>query len=90
MRNDASKVLVCYATGTGCTKGVAERIAAMLRRTGLQVDVKPFERHPDPARYDAIVAGSGTRAGSWHPIAKKWMTKNAPTLKIGRMTVAGN
>ena len=81
MKEDTSKVLVCYATGTGCTKGIAERIGEMLARTGMRVDVAPFESNPDPAGYDAVVAGSGTRAGSWHPVAKQWMTRNAVTLK---------
>jgi menaquinone-dependent protoporphyrinogen oxidase len=45
------------------------------------VDVEPFESKLDAAGYDAIVAGSGTRAGSWHPAAKKWMERNASVLK---------
>lgn len=78
---DTGKVLVCYATGTGCTKGVAERIGETLSREGLRVDVAPFDSNLSPAGYDAVVAGSGTRAGSWHPVAKKWMARNAPALK---------
>jgi menaquinone-dependent protoporphyrinogen oxidase len=76
-----SKVLVCYATGTGCTKGVAERIGETLAREGARVEVASFKSSPDPAGYAAIVAGSGTRAGSWHPVAKRWMTRNAIALK---------
>lgn len=76
-----SKVLVVYATGTGCTAGVAERIGETLAGKGMRVDVEPFESRPEPGAYDAIVAGSGTRAGSWHAAAKKWMIHNAPALK---------
>jgi menaquinone-dependent protoporphyrinogen oxidase len=81
MTADTSRVLICYATGTGCTAGVAERIGDTLAREGMQVDVLPFGSDPDPTAYDAVVAGSGTRAGNWHPVARKWVTRNAPTLK---------
>lgn len=78
--NESTRVLVCYATGTGCTRGVAERIGETLAHDGARVDVMPFSSAPDPASYDAIVAGSGTRAGNWHPVAKKWLTRNAAAL----------
>jgi menaquinone-dependent protoporphyrinogen oxidase len=81
MERDTGRVLVCYATGTGCTKGVAERIGEALARAGLLADVEPFAQTGDLRPYDAIVAGSGTRAGAWHPAAKKWMVRNAPALK---------
>lgn len=74
-------LLVCYASGTGCTKGVAERIGEVLARTGVRVDVAPMKSNPDPTGYDAVVAGSGTRAGSWHPVAKKWLTRRASALE---------
>lgn len=80
MAETMNRVLVCYASGTGCTKGVAEWIGATLERTGARVDVKPFGSS-DPDGYDAVVAGSGTRAGSWHPAAKRWMARHASTLK---------
>lgn len=81
MAEHTSKVLVGYASGTGCTKGVAERIGETLARAGARVDVAPFASAPDPAAYDAVVAGSGTRAGSWHPVAKKWVARHASALK---------
>jgi menaquinone-dependent protoporphyrinogen oxidase len=81
MSEHTSRVLVGYSSGTGCTQGVAERIGETLARIGAHVDVRPFESSPDPAGYDAIVAGSGTRAGSWMPGAKKWATRNAAALQ---------
>lgn len=80
MNGSGTKVLVCYVSGTGCTKGVAERIGDTLSRSGLSVDVSPIDAKPDPARYDAIVAGSGIRAGQWQPAAKKWLARNATVL----------
>jgi menaquinone-dependent protoporphyrinogen oxidase len=76
-----SKVLVVYWTGTGCTAGVAERIGKTLAAAGMRVDVKPFDSKLEPAGYDAVVAGSGARAGSWHVAAKKWVVRNAAALK---------
>ncbi|HEY3317124.1 MAG TPA: flavodoxin domain-containing protein [Coriobacteriia bacterium] len=76
-----SKVLVAYATGSGCTAGVAEKIGATLASKGIEVDVVPVDSKSEPAGYDAVVAGSGVRAGSWHPRAKKWVARNASALK---------
>ena len=80
MGENTGKILVCYASGTGCTQGVAERIGTTLARTNVRVDVASFASNPDPVAYDAVVAGSGTRAGSWQPVAKKWLTRNAAAL----------
>ncbi len=76
-----SKVLVVYESGTGCTAGVAERIGNALSARGARVDVMPFDSKPDPAGYEAVVAGCGARAGSWHGAAKKWVVANASALK---------
>ena len=76
-----STVLVAYASGTGCTAEVAERIGETLSRCGATVDVRPYEEVPELSAYDAVLAGSGVRAGSWHPRAKKWIATNAEALK---------
>jgi menaquinone-dependent protoporphyrinogen oxidase len=87
MSADTSRVLVCYASGTGCTQGVAERIGETLAGAGLGVDVRPIDSSPDPTGYDAIVAGSGTRAGGWMPVAKKWTTRNAAVLSAKPLAI---
>lgn len=76
-----ASVLVTYATKTGCTRGVAERIGAALGEGGASVDVVPAEDKPDPSGYDAVVLGSGVRAGSWHGSASGWLKANAAALQ---------
>lgn len=74
-------VLVVYGTKTGCTAGIAERIGQTLAELGAEVDVKRVEDKPDAAAYDAVVVGSGVRAGSWHGSVKAWVTAQADALK---------
>ncbi len=76
-----SKVLVVYGTGSGCTTGVAERIGKALAEKGASVEVVPAKDAPAPEGYDAVVVGSGIRAGQWHAPVKEWVAKNAGTLK---------
>lgn len=76
-----SKILVVYGTKTGCTGGIAEKIAETLAASGATVDVRPAGDKPDPSGYDAVVVGSGIRAGSWHTSVKEWVAANAETLK---------
>jgi menaquinone-dependent protoporphyrinogen oxidase len=57
-------VLVVYASRHGGTRGVAERIGAVLRSDGLEADVVAADRaEVDDA--DAVVVGSGVYMGSW-------------------------
>jgi len=76
-----SKALVVYGTGTGCTAEIAERIGATLAASGATVEVVPAKGAPVPAGYDAVLVGSGIRAGSWHQPVKEWVAKNAAALK---------
>jgi len=76
-----SKVLVVYGTKSGCTTGVAEEIGKTLAAEGASVDVVPAERAGDPSGYDAVVVGSGIRAGQWHEVVRTWVAGNAESLK---------
>lgn len=76
-----SKVLVVYGTGTGCTQGIAERIGEALGEAGAEVSVVNAKDAPKPDGYDAVLVGSGVRAGNWHPPVKAWVTGNAEVLK---------
>ena len=75
------KTLVVYGTKSGCTEGIAQRIGERFAAAGSSVEVFPAEQAPDPSAYDAVVVGSGVRAGSWHSAAKSWVETNAASLK---------
>lgn len=75
------KVLVVYASKSGCTTSVAERIAEQLSKAGATVDVAAAEKAGSAADYDAVVVGSGVRAGQWHQAARTWVAQNADALK---------
>lgn len=85
MGDGMSTILVVYGTGTGCTAGVAERIGRTLAENGATVEVVSAKDAPAADGYDAVVVGSGVRVGSWHAPVKEWVTKNAPSLKSGRV-----
>ncbi len=81
MGDGMSKILVVYGTGSGCTSGIAEQIGKTLAEQGATVDVKPAGDRPDASTYDAVVVGSGVRAGQWHGSVRDWVKANAAALK---------
>ena len=81
MRGDTMKTLVVYGTKSGCTEGIAERIGERIAASGSSVEVVSAEKAPDPSAYDAVVVGSGVRAGTWHAPVKRWVEANAQALK---------
>lgn len=76
-----AKVLVVYGTKTGCTEDIAKHIGKTLAEAGAEVDVLTAADKPDPAGYDAVVVGSGVRAGNWHSAVSKWVDEHAETLR---------
>jgi menaquinone-dependent protoporphyrinogen oxidase len=74
------KVLVAYQTKSGSVTDIAKTIALNLGE-GVTADVKPLADGPDPAGYDAVIVGSGVRAGNWHGTAKEWVKGHAEVLK---------
>ena len=81
MGDGTMKALVVYGTKSGCTTGVAEAIGNTLAEKGFSVDVMPAEKAGAAGGYDAVVVGSGVRAGNWHAGARTWVTENAEALK---------
>jgi menaquinone-dependent protoporphyrinogen oxidase len=60
------KVLIAYASRHGGTKGIAERIGAVLAGEALlEPIVVNVEEDPDPSLADACILGSGVYIGSW-------------------------
>ncbi len=58
-------VLVAYASRHGSTKGIAERIAAVLRESGLSAEAKQVDQARDLDEYDAFVIGSAAYMFHW-------------------------
>lgn len=75
-----SNVLVVYGTGTGCTEGVAGCLGKTIASSGHAVEVVSAKDAPDPSSYDAVLVGSGVRAGNWHAPVKEWVKSNAAAL----------
>lgn len=76
-----SKVLVVYGTKSGCTAGIAERIADKLAAQGVTAELVAAEEAPSAEGFDAVIVGSGVRGGTWHAAASSWVTANAAALK---------
>jgi menaquinone-dependent protoporphyrinogen oxidase len=58
-RMSAPEVLVAFASQTGSTAGIAQVIAAELRRAGLAIDCRPASEVADVTGYRAVILGSG-------------------------------
>ncbi|WP_436498313.1 flavodoxin domain-containing protein [Actinokineospora sp. HUAS TT18] len=65
-------VLVAYASATGSTRGVAERIAATLTARGVRAVARPVSDQPDPRDYTAVVLGSAVHGRAWLPDAVRY------------------
>ena len=73
-------VLVAYASKHGSTQGIAGRIAAIVRASGLEVDLAAAEDAGDPAGYDAFVIGSAVYASRWMTSAAEFVQHNRALL----------
>lgn len=85
-REDMSRILVAYATSSGCTRSIAETVAQTLRDGGAEVDLLDVKQ-PDldvdhDGDYDAIILGSGVRDIEWHPAAVEWLKGNAAEARL--------
>jgi menaquinone-dependent protoporphyrinogen oxidase len=78
----SNRVLVTYASKQGSTRGVAERIAAVLCACGQEVELMPVEQVADLSGWRAIVLGSPVYDGSWLPEAAELVRKNLDRLAV--------
>jgi menaquinone-dependent protoporphyrinogen oxidase len=74
------RILVAYATRHGATRGIAERIAATLERSGLDVALQAVESANALADYDAFVVGSAAYMGRWIDEAASFVRRNRDVL----------
>lgn len=74
------KILVAYASKYGATKEIAEKIVAVLREAGLEVDVLPVDRIRDVTPYKAVILGSAVYVGRWQKEAVKFLQANERIL----------
>lgn len=75
------RVLVGYATKTGSTPGVAERIGQVLGQRGYNVDVKPMIDTASLDGYHKVVLGSAVNGGAWLPDAMRFVESHAKELR---------
>lgn len=75
-----SRVLVTYATKYGATAEIAEKVALVLRQSGLLADVLPTGKVSGLHVYQAVVLGSAVYIGAWRGAAAKFLKKNEKAL----------
>ena len=76
------RVLITYATRSGTTSGIAQRIADRLGQKALDIDLKAIEDVTDITSYDTVLVGSGIRMGRYMSAAMKFIEENANILAM--------
>lgn len=76
----SGKILVAYASRTGFTIGVAEKIASVLQEKGHQVVVAPVQEIQETAPYSSVVIGSAIQGSAWLPEAIQFLQKHKTDL----------
>jgi menaquinone-dependent protoporphyrinogen oxidase len=61
-----TRILVAYATKYGATAEIADAVAAGIRDTGAEVEVRPAKDVRDLTGVDAVVVGAGVYMNRWH------------------------
>jgi menaquinone-dependent protoporphyrinogen oxidase len=80
------KVLVAFASRTGCTREIAAEVARGLTECGAEAEAQPAGRVGDLTGYDAVVLGSAVRFGRILPEVRRFLTRFQPML--ARLPVA--
>lgn len=74
------KILVAYATRTGSTSEVAERIARRLCEAGLSAEARPVGDVTSLDGYSGAVLGSAVRYSAWLPEMTDFMSAHRDAL----------
>jgi len=72
---DQNRILVAYATTHGATKEAAERIGAVLRQPGFEVEILEAGRVRSLDGYDAVVLGTALYMFKMHKNARRFLTR---------------
>jgi menaquinone-dependent protoporphyrinogen oxidase len=75
-----NKLLVTYATRYGSTREVADKVAAVLREGGLDVDLQPMRQVRALDEYRAVVLGAPLYIGSLLKDAQSFLARHQAAL----------
>lgn len=79
MRNWAA--LVAYASKHRSTSEIAERIASVLRRRGLDAEARAVGEVSEVETYDGVVIGSAVYFARWLPEATQFLRRHRDALR---------
>lgn len=74
------KVLVAYATKNWSTAEIARTITEVLRKEGLEADMRLVRDVHELQAYDAVVLGSPLYEGRWHKDARQFVKRKSEAL----------
>ncbi|MFJ8200806.1 flavodoxin domain-containing protein [Streptomyces sp. NPDC096152] len=74
------RVLVAYGTKNGSTAQIAEAVAEVLRKDGLDAEALPARSVTAVEPYDAVLVGGGLYAGRWHKDARRFVRRHRRSL----------
>ena len=77
---NTKSALLAYASRFGSTQEVAEVIAAVLRETGLKVDLQPMAEVRTLADYHAVVVGAAIYNAKWNVVAHQFVSQYQEAL----------
>ncbi len=77
----SASVLVGFATEYGSTQEVAENIAEILHKEGLEVNLQPVRQVRSLDGYQAVVLGAPLYMFRWHKDAHHFLSKHQKVLK---------
>jgi len=73
-------ILLTFHSHEGQTAKIADRIAARLRASGIDVDVRAVDAAPAPDRYDAVVFGDSIRFERHSRALRRYLGKHRDVL----------
>ena len=82
-----TSALVAYASKHGSTREVAERVAEVMRRSGLDVDVMPASNVGHLRGYDTVVLGGALYTGRLHKDARSFLARHRDPLSVRSVAV---